>query len=170
MKRLNFKLIVTTILLGAIASGSAFAMGHGGGGFHGGGFHGGSSFHGGFPHAGFDHGGFVHDRAFVDHEHHARFGAFVGIGAPIAWGPAWWYYPPPPAYYGYPPVAVAAPDSPQAYVEQGDGQPAPPQQPSWYYCSDSKAYYPYVKECSGGWQQVAPQPPPSVPQAAASPP
>jgi hypothetical protein len=49
------------------------------------------------------------------------------------------------------------------YIEQGGGQAAPaPQQTQanyWYYCAESQAYYPYVKECPGGWQQVEPQPP-----------
>ena len=46
---------------------------------------------------------------------------------------------------------------PQVYVEQPQAQPS---QPSgyWYYCADSRAYYPYVKECPSGWQRVAPQP------------
>lgn len=93
--------------------------------------------------------------------HHARsrvhFGVFIGA-------PAFWYYPPPyyyypPAYY-YPPV-VAAPASPPVYIERGDARPAPEQaQGYWYYCPEAKAYYPYVKQCAGGWQRVAPQPPP----------
>ena len=29
---------------------------------------------------------------------------------------------------------------------------------AWYYCQGSNAYYPYVRECPTGWQQVAPQP------------
>ncbi len=29
----------------------------------------------------------------------------------------------------------------------------------WYYCNDAKAYYPYVRECLSGWQQVVPQAP-----------
>ena len=41
---------------------------------------------------------------------------------------------------------------PQRYIEQS--QPAD----SWYYCADSKAYYPYVKDCPGGWQRVSPTP------------
>lgn len=88
---------------------------------------------------------------------HARFGVFIG-------GPAFWpgyYYPPPyyyPPYY-YPPV-VAVPSSPPVYIEQGSSQAAPaPSQSYWYYCTDAKAYYPYVKECPGGWQRVVPQPP-----------
>ena len=28
---------------------------------------------------------------------------------------------------------------------------------SWYYCNDTKAYYPYVSECPSGWLQVVPQ-------------
>jgi hypothetical protein len=87
------------------------------------------------------------------HGGHVRFGVFVG--------PGFWYPPPyyayPPYYppYYYPPV-VAAP-VPQTYVEQGVA-PSAPAPGSWYYCDGSKAYYPYVKECPGGWQRVAPQP------------
>jgi FKBP-type peptidyl-prolyl cis-trans isomerase FkpA len=40
------------------------------------------------------------------------------------------------------PSAQTAPRSTQASV--------------WYYCSDAKAYYPYVRECPSGWQQVVP--------------
>lgn len=83
-----------------------------------------------------------------------RFG--VVVGAPFY--P--WYYPP---YYGpyyspyyYPPAVPAAPTT---YVEQGGAQSAPPRTSYWYYCAESKTYYPYVKECPGGWQRVAPQPP-----------
>jgi hypothetical protein len=80
-----------------------------------------------------------------------RFG--VVIGAPFY--P--WYYPP---YYSYPPYYYypSAPATPQTYVEQGDPQAAPGQQSYWYYCAESKTYYPYVKECPGGWQRVTPQP------------
>jgi hypothetical protein len=98
---------------------------------------------------------------FAQHHHggHVRFGVYVG--------PGYWY---PPLYYGYPPYyygyspyyyppVVAAPGAAPNYVEQGSAQPAPARpQGYWYYCSESKAYYPYVKECPSGWQQVAPQP------------
>jgi len=80
-----------------------------------------------------------------------RFGVF--IGAPIF--P--WYYPPYPYYY---PPAVVVPAAPPTYVEQGsEPAQAPAQQGYWYYCTAAKAYYPYVKECAGGWQRVVPQPP-----------
>jgi len=91
--------------------------------------------------------------------HHQRarvhFGVFVGA-------PAYWYYPAPyyyypPAYY-YPPV-VAAPASPPTYIERGNGYaPREETQGTWYYCPEAKAYYPYVKQCAGGWQKVPAQP------------
>lgn len=90
--------------------------------------------------------------AFAWHHGGVRFG--VVIGAPFY--P--WYYPP---YYYYPPYppVVAAPAAPPSYIEQGGAQSAPPRTSYWYYCAESKTYYPYVKECPGGWQRVAPQPP-----------
>jgi len=89
------------------------------------------------------------------------------------------YYPPVHAPYWGPPYAppvVTAPGSP-VYIERRDF----PQQPAgtapaaeaqaqaapqaeeqafwWYYCWEPKGYYPYVRECPGGWQRVPPQPP-----------
>jgi hypothetical protein len=75
-------------------------------------------------------------------------------------GPGWYapyypyYYPPyyPPYYapYYYPPVSMPPP----TYIER-----APAIVPGyWYYCGESQAYYPTVRECPEGWQQVAPQP------------
>ena len=89
---------------------------------------------------------------------HAHFGVFIGPG----WYPPHYYYPPyyyPPAYYPYsyyPPVVSAPP----TYVEQGVAQSSTPALASgyWYYCNGADAYYPYVRECPGGWQRVAPQP------------
>ena len=96
------------------------------------------------------------------HEHHGghfhyrgHFGVFIGIPFPG------YYYPP---YYPsyYPPAVVVEPQPP-TYVEQGTAQAAPEQAQAnwWYYCAESKTYYPYVKQCPGGWQRVNPQPPPS---------
>ncbi len=39
-------------------------------------------------------------------------------------------------------------------------QPMPPASPAssfWYYCADSKMYYPYVRQCSTGWLKVVPK-------------
>lgn len=81
----------------------------------------------------------------------------VWIGGPL-------YYPvaPVPYYYYPPPPVVAVPAAPTAYVEQGQAAAAPAQPGgSWYYCDGSRTYYPYVKECPGGWREVPAQPPPS---------
>jgi hypothetical protein len=93
------------------------------------------------------HGGHRHHRS------HLNFG--FHFGAPAYWYPAPWYYYPP-AYY--PPVA-AVPAEPTRYIERGDAYSPPEQQPGyWYYCQEAKAYYPYVKQCAGGWQRVNPAP------------
>lgn len=84
----------------------------------------------------------------------------VHIGAPV-WGPGWYPYPYPSYYspYYYPPqVIVVPPPQPQVYVEQAQ-EPAPDAgQQYWYFCKSAQAYYPYVKDCPGGWQKVLPQP------------
>jgi len=91
---------------------------------------------------------------------HVRFG--IGLNFGPYWGPYWgpgWYYPPP--YYYYPPsVVVMQPAAPQTYVERSD-QPQGQSQAYWYYCEASSGYYPYVKECPGGWKAVPPAPPPA---------
>jgi hypothetical protein len=53
---------------------------------------------------------------------------------------------PPPVYY--------TPAPPPVYIEQ------PQSSAYWYYCQAYSAYYPHVRVCPGGWQRVAPQPPP----------
>jgi len=88
--------------------------------------------------------------------HHPRTTIHWGINLGVPW-----VYPP---YYPYPypayapPIVVAPPAPPPVYIEQ---QPAVPQLAPgyWYYCNEAQAYYPYVKQCPGPWQQVAPQPP-----------
>ena len=142
-------LVVTALLIGVIASESALAHGRRGGG-------------------------------------RVSIGIGVGFGVPFAASPFYRpYYPPyyyspyyyPPAYY--PPVVLAppvyiTPAPPPVYVEQPPvQQPAPMYQPQmelapqpgsqpstnvWYYCNESQTYYPYVKQCPAGWQQVTPQP------------
>ena len=85
-----------------------------------------------------------------DHRRHAH--VFVGprvfVGHRVWWGPVYAY----PYYNVYsPPVIIQ--QAPPVYV-----QPAPPQPPYyWYYCENSRAYYPYVQECPGGWMTVVPQ-------------
>lgn len=98
-------------------------------------------------------------------------GARVGVvvGAPFVASP-WWYYPYPyPHYYGYGydpyyhPPAVYVQEQPTVYLEQQAPPPASALQaePYWYYCQDSKTYYPYVQTCATPWQRVIPYPPKS---------
>ena len=90
---------------------------------------------------------------------HSHSRVVIGVGVPFGWGywPYWNY----PAPYGYYPRAVA-PADPVIYVERGDADPEPTQDPSqyWYFCRDSKTYFPYVKECPTPWQRVVPHSPP----------
>jgi hypothetical protein len=84
-------------------------------------------------------------------DRHVHFG--VSIGVPYYYP----YYADP--YYNYPPRVVVVPSSPPTYIERDDAEREAPASAYWYYCAESKAYYPYVKHCPGGWQRVAPQPP-----------
>ena len=86
--------------------------------------------------------------------HHVRFGFHFGF--PVF--PPYGYYPPPPVYY-YPPPVAAIPAPSPVYIERGDAQSAPSAESYWYYCPDSKTYYPYVRECASEWQRVSPRPP-----------
>jgi len=132
MKPAKLALTLMMVVCGALAVQPALAYGHG----HGGHWHGGPR---------------------------VNFGFYVGA-------PAYWpYYYPAAPYYSYPypyyPPVVAAPVSPPVYIEQSEAQPSQATPPGesdgyWYYCAAAKTYYPYVKQCAGGWQRVSPQPPP----------
>ena len=99
----------------------------------------------------------------------AAYGGYGGYGG---YGPGWrgnWaygggYYGSP---YGYPyagyyaapvvyapPIAYAPPPPPLVLAAQA--QPA-----VWYFCQASGQYFPYVQECSSGWQAQAAIPPSS---------
>lgn len=98
--------------------------------------------------------------ALAQHRHHHH-GPRLSIGFGFGY-PAYPYYYPPYAYYPpYYPAPVVIQRQPTVYIEQNP-QPAPttqaPASAYWYYCTDTRAYYPYVKECGSGWQRVAPQP------------
>ena len=117
--------------------------------------------------------------SWADRRVYGRAGVYVGPGS--YWGPAYprpfyprpfyprpyysWPYYPGSYLYGDPfyspaPVVVVPPE-PQVYIERSDnavGQEQAPAQQCWYFCRGSNGYYPYVKECPGGWQAVLPQP------------
>lgn len=133
MKRNNsFSLMLTICSILISSTGSAY--GHGGS-FRG---HG-----GGFGYGGRYGGGFALGYGL---------GSGLGYGYGYGYGPFGGYR----GYgYEYPPV-IAVPVAPPVYIERSI---APPPQPNfWYYCRNAGAYYPYVRECPGGWEQVAPHP------------
>jgi hypothetical protein len=67
-----------------------------------------------------------------------------------------WYYHPAPAYYYPAAPVVVQPPAPPVYVERSDIVPEGPG--TWYFCRESNTYYPYVKQCPGGWTRVPAQP------------
>lgn len=100
------------------------------------------------------HGGWRHSHGF------GHLGAFIGgsIVAGALLSP--WYYREP-YYSSYPTFVEVVPAGPTVYIEQPRAaQPAAPDAGSWwYYCNESRTYYPYVRECVSPWQRVAPTPP-----------
>lgn len=89
------------------------------------------------------------------HHHGPRVTFGFHFGAPLYhhyYHPAY-YYGPPAVVYQSAPVVVQAP--PQVYTERSDAAaPASEAQQFWHYCSSARGYYPYVKECPGGWERV----------------
>ncbi len=78
----------------------------------------------------------------------------IHLGAP--WYPYWHPWP----YYYQPAPIVVQRAEPPVYVERDEPPDAAAPQSWWYYCEQSKTYYPYVKSCPAGWQKVAPTPRP----------
>ncbi|MDT4330986.1 hypothetical protein ACQE3E_16780 [Methylomonas sp. MED-D] len=97
--------------------------------------------------------GWTHGRGGWHPHGHSSFGFY--FGGPVYPFP---YYRYPDPYY-YPPAIISVPQTPPVYIERS--QPYAPQYPAgyWYYCHNPEGYYPYIKECPGGWQQVEPTPP-----------
>ncbi len=96
-------------------------------------------------------------RGHRDHGGHHR-GPHIGVyfGGPL-FSP---FYYPSTYYRSYPPTVYVQPAAPTVYVERSDVQAAaPPPESYWYYCPDSKTYYPHVSSCASPWQRVSPQPP-----------
>jgi hypothetical protein len=81
------------------------------------------------------------------------YGPRVHFGVVVGGPPLYWHYPPP---YYYAPPAIVVPASPPTYIEKNDASESNAQS-FWYWCADARAYYPYVKQCAGGWQRVTPQ-------------
>jgi len=81
----------------------------------------------------------------------------VVVGPGCCWGGPWWgwgwggYYPPP---YYYQPQVVVQPAP--IYVERNEEQQAPAES-FWYFCPDTRAYYPSVQSCKDAWVKVPPR-------------
>lgn len=107
------------------------------------------------------------DRGYGGHGGHGgHFGVGLYFGVPYPY--SYYPYPYPYAYpYGYYPPVVVTPAQPPVYVEQGAAPPSSSSQQApivsdnyyWYHCDNPNGYYPYIKECPGGWQKVTPTPP-----------
>lgn len=183
-KRIVTGLAIALVVAVGLALPEAASADRGSGARGGGGSRGAAAVHGGGYH-GYPRGArYVGGHGYgygYRHGYRSSFGVVVGV--PWAWGGGWYggYYPP---YYGgyygaygypgygypgygypgygyYPPAVVSVPSSPPTYIERGTPDAAPGGSSAyWYYCEQSRTYYPYVKECPGGWKQVTPQAPP----------
>ena len=97
--------------------------------------------------------GVSNERAWARDHGQRHFGVLVG---PM-WGP---YYAPRP-FFDYPPYrTVVIEPVPLVYIEQAP-RVAPDNEATryWYYCAETRAYYPYINQCPGGWIKVLPQVP-----------
>ena len=146
----KIKVIYLTIgLLAMIANSSVVARGGDGGG---GGYSGGGYSHGHrHLYLGINYGGFYGPGYYG----YPFYGYGYGYGYPFYDYGYPFYYPP---YYAYPPTIIV-PTEPPVYIQKEQPQPVQPQSNYWYYCENPQGYYPYVKNCPNGWQQVSPQPP-----------
>lgn len=100
---------------------------------------------------------------------HFRGRVGVYLGAPLVVSP--WWYGPRPYYYGYGPYPYpyygpVVREEPSVYIEQSDAAApaatapqAQQQQQYWYFCQDTKTYYPHVQTCASPWQRVIPHAP-----------
>src|SRR6185436_21164698 len=101
---------------------------------------------------------------------HWGFGWGLGLGLAVT--APWvfarpYYYPPsyyyPPAYYPSYSYAPAYGYSQPAYSAPAYAQPSAPSSQdysfSYYYCAGANGYYPYVRQCPGGWQAIPSRPP-----------
>lgn len=151
----KFKLICIFIVLLGISN-TSFAWGHGGGGgggHWGGGGYGGGHWGGGY--GGHYGGGWGGHYGGGYYGYRGGYGYGVGIGFYPSFGYPYYGY----GYGGYPQTTVIENTAPPVYIQQTSPQSTALPANYWYYCLSPKGYYPYVKTCPGGWQQVAPSPP-----------
>jgi hypothetical protein len=119
-----------------------------GGGSHGGGSHGGHYYHGGGSHSG--------------HHYHSGSSWHGAIWIGPGWGgwDPWWGPPYYPHYYPYYRNYPYYPETPAVIQQQPPVYVQPKEQYYWYFCQNPEGYYPYIKNCPGGWLKVVPPTPP----------
>ena len=94
-----------------------------------------------------------------DHRDHGSSSHFsFHLGVPLYWYPysGYSYYRSNPYYYNPYPGTVVIERQPPVYVQQ---TPPPAQQSTssyWFFCPDTKTYYPYTQTCPSNWLQVVP--------------
>jgi hypothetical protein len=152
MKAIQTALVIIALIGSSIVATSADAQRRGGGG---GGGHRGGHGHG---HHGHGHHGHGHG--------HSHFSAFFAFPGPFFYGPGYYpgYYYPNYYYprYSYPYPSAAGETSAPVYIEQPAPTAAPAAAPSesggafWYFCRDTRTYYPYVEQCASPWERVTP--------------
>ena len=156
MRSLKLILMVVMLFMALLVSGAAFADRYSGGSGQRGGYSGGRGHKGGYKGGHYGGRGYYRGRGYYGGYYRS------GLGVWLGW-PGWYYpynnpyyYPYSPNYY---PPAVSVPSSPQEYIERPQRDDDSTSSGIWYYCPESKSYYPYVKECPDGWQTVPAHPP-----------
>lgn len=149
---------VLAVCIGLSGATAIPALAQHGGGFsgHAGGFSG----HGGYSGGHYSGGHYAGHGAYGGGYHGGWGGHWHG-----GWGGGWyggvyvnpWWYADAYPYYAYPDVAIA-PAAPVAQVYAAPNSAPVASQGTWYYCQNPAGYYPYIKNCGGGWQQVPAQP------------
>ena len=108
--------------------------------------HGGAHYKSGYGRGhGWGHRGRWRHHYYRGHRHHGHYNRgsryFFGGSIVIPWYP-YRYHPPPP---------VIIQREPGVYI-----QPEQAEDNYWYYCPDPQGYYPYIRQCAGGWMKVVP--------------
>jgi hypothetical protein len=88
------------------------------------------------------------------HDHGYRSSFSIVLGAPLYW-PSYYRSYRPYGWYGQSPVIVQ--QAPVTYVQRQAPPASVATQEFWYYCPDTRSYYPYTQTCPSEWLQVVPQ-------------
>jgi hypothetical protein len=95
------------------------------------------------------HPGHGHAYGHHKYDHGYRSSFSIVLGMPLYWPP---YHYSPYRWYSRPPVIVQ--QAPVTYVQR---EPAAEPSGYWYFCPETRSYYPYTQTCPSEWLQVVPQ-------------